>query len=525
MGSEEANRDFPDQEQRAAFCYSQWRGVHGSSLHCHTLTVQANYQARVATFMGRRHLVVPVIMMVEGVHNGSRGSTLYTREELAQFPEAWNGRPVSIFHPEDEHGPVSCNHPEILQQQVAGTVFNAWYDDERGAQRAEVWIDEERARSVSPEVLAYITSGRQLEVSTGVFSDDEHVSGNWNGEQYDAIARHLRPDHLALLPGGRGACSWEDGCGVRANEEGGESKVTMKRTKPPVNNDPSQGGGNIKEHPLQANQMGEGYRQIIMDVQRQLDAMDTEDRLHFLEELYDDSIIYRVESRQTGEDKLYRRTYSVGEDGTITFGEDRREVAKRTEYVEVSGQQNFEEGNNDIEEGQGGDADMSVKDKVEKLIQNEATKFTEDDRVWLSNLSECTLDKMVPEEPAAQPAANAEPQAPTKDQAVQVLRESLQTPDQFLQMLPADMQDQFRHGLSLHRERRQELIASITANTQAFTEEELQAKDTAELEKLVSMLPVKVDYSGLGGGAHRPQQFSAPEEVLLPVGVEVQTEQ
>jgi len=54
------------------------------------------------------------------------------------------------------------------------------------------------------------------------------VEGVWNEEEYHSIVRNYRPDHLALLPGAIGACSWEDGCGIRANKDikkGGKDEV------------------------------------------------------------------------------------------------------------------------------------------------------------------------------------------------------------------------------------------------------------------------------------------------------------
>jgi hypothetical protein len=45
---------------------------------------------------------------------------------------------------------------------------------------------------------------------------DTQVGDNpvFNGVKYEGIARNLRPDHLAILPDDKGACSLEDGCGV-----------------------------------------------------------------------------------------------------------------------------------------------------------------------------------------------------------------------------------------------------------------------------------------------------------------------
>ena len=48
-------------------------------------TEQPTYIARELTYEGKTHLVIPVVMMVEGVHNGSRGPVLHSAEELGKI--------------------------------------------------------------------------------------------------------------------------------------------------------------------------------------------------------------------------------------------------------------------------------------------------------------------------------------------------------------------------------------------------------------------------------------------------------
>jgi len=191
--------------------------------------VQANnYEIRMETYMGRKHLIVPVVMMVEGVHCGSAGPLFHSIEELGKYPASWNGIPVSIQHPEQDGQYISANSPEVLERQTVGQVFNTFVDGNK--LKAECWIDIERITAISPEAYSYLQNKRPLEVSIGVFSDDVPQEGDWNGEHYVAIATNHRPDHLALLPGGRGACSWADGAGIRINskQKGGESLDTTQ---------------------------------------------------------------------------------------------------------------------------------------------------------------------------------------------------------------------------------------------------------------------------------------------------------
>jgi len=189
-----------------------------------------NYQIREETYQGRSYLVVPVVMMKEGVHNGSQGPILHQEEELRQFTVAWNGIPVTIHHPEEDGHNVSANSPRVMERYAVGQIFNTHYND---GLRAEAWIDLQKIEGIpdGPLALSYIRAGRPLDVSVGVFNESISNEGDWNGETYEAIARGYRPDHLALLPGEQGACSWADGCGIRANKKGGNVEDLKKSFK------------------------------------------------------------------------------------------------------------------------------------------------------------------------------------------------------------------------------------------------------------------------------------------------------
>lgn len=183
-------------------------------------------------YNGKMYLVAPVVMLVPGVHNGSEGPALYLAEELEKFPESWNGIPVSLGHPKIGDNFVSCNYPEVMTDWCVGRVWNvAWEDNKL---KGEVWIDIERIKELSPGALDMIQSGQPVDVSTGLWSDDELKPGTWNGDAYDAVVRNIRPDHLALLPNSEGACNWEDGCGIRANklEKGIKPKGKERKRKP-----------------------------------------------------------------------------------------------------------------------------------------------------------------------------------------------------------------------------------------------------------------------------------------------------
>lgn len=161
---------------------------------------------------GREHLVAPVTMIVPGVLNGSRGPILYTAEENKKSVELWNGMPITINHPTK---PVSARSKEILNSQGVGIVLSSRI--ENGELKAEGWFDIERLSKVDKRVLNSLLNNEKIELSTGLDMDRQiadESDNTFNGERYDSIARNYRPDHLAILPDVKGACSLTDGCGV-----------------------------------------------------------------------------------------------------------------------------------------------------------------------------------------------------------------------------------------------------------------------------------------------------------------------
>lgn len=445
-----------------------------------------NYKIRNVTFEGKEHIVVPVIMMTEGVHCGSGGAVFHSMEELGHFPEAWNGIPVCIFHPKAGESYISANSPEVIESQTVGRIFNTFVDGLK--LKAECWIDVNKITEISPLAYQYIKEMRPLEVSVGVFTDDEQVTGTWNGETYCLVAHNHRPDHLALLPGGQGACSWEDGAGIRANEiikEGGVTLLEAKQKRFDV---------------FLSTFANEGFVERLHKLQDKLNTFDSMGVWHFVEEVFEDTFVYYKEDTNNGnERKYYQQSYSIAEDGTIVLGEEPIPVQRKTEYIPISANSKKVEGVMST---------MKVKAHVDSLIA--CGKFAESDRAVLEGLSEDVLMKI-------EPVVKEEVKGFSKDEAIAVLQESMKSPEQFLGLLPREMQDQFRSGLKLHQEQKNALVDRINAYNQAYTKEELVVRSMEELTKLASFIPEEPkDYSMLGvntfGG-------STGEQPLLPVGV------
>jgi hypothetical protein len=67
-------------------------------------------------------------------------------------------------------------------------------------------------REVHRGLSAAIEAGHTVEVSTGLFFD--HAGTSDDGA---VVGANFRPDHLAILPDQRGACSRAAGCGLSMN--------------------------------------------------------------------------------------------------------------------------------------------------------------------------------------------------------------------------------------------------------------------------------------------------------------------
>ena len=480
--------------------------VKNKVISVHSITAN-NYDIREETLNGRAQIVVPAVMMKEGVHSGSHGPIYHVPEELKRFTAAWDGIPVMIQHPEQDGVNVSANSPRVLETAV-GRIFNTTYSD---CLRAEVWIDVLKITSLDPDALAYIRQGRPLDVSVGVFTDEESTQGVWNGESYGSIARNYRPDHLALLPGATGACSWADGCGIRNNKEGGEMDGLLKSFK----------DLGTKGYAVSLINNEEGFREISNLLRGKLDAMDTNSRTYYLEEVYANEFIYQIRNGEGGS-TLYKRGYSV-ENGEVTMAENPTEVRKSVEYVVYSKMKRTTPINNNLNKG---DTQMSetkvpcCEDAIDKLIVNTATRFTSVDKEWLMTQERSVIDKLLPVEPVQ---ANKEDLEIAKE-AVVVFKSTLKTIEDYTALMPEEMKANYEAGMKLYTDGREVIIKGIMDNSKEFTEDELTTMDDSMLDKVAKLANVVVDYSGQSaGGTTKTEEIVANEDILFPADVVIET--
>lgn len=179
------------------------------ALYSHMHDNRATFQnVRSETIDGIRYVVAPGVAVQEQVLN----NYFLPADEIGKFYEAWNGTPITLRHPKQNNGSAGVPKPDA---PIIGRFYAASFDGKR--LKGEYWLDEQLLQSLSQNTYSKIISGQPVETSTGYWSDEEDVIGQFNNVNYEAIARNIRPNHIAILPEEKGACSIEHGCGVNVN--------------------------------------------------------------------------------------------------------------------------------------------------------------------------------------------------------------------------------------------------------------------------------------------------------------------
>ncbi|MCX8207424.1 MAG: DUF2213 domain-containing protein [Methanothrix sp.] len=144
-------------------------------------------------------LKVSAIVTREGVFKG-----VYRPAEVLEKSYRWLlGVPVTVSHPQDG---------VCFDEEAVGQVMEVSWEPPNVRVVAELWKDR-----LPPAILQRIRNGEPVDVSVGYYPIEEAREGEFQGEKYDRIETSLFFDHVAIVP--QGACSWEDGCGIRKHEE------------------------------------------------------------------------------------------------------------------------------------------------------------------------------------------------------------------------------------------------------------------------------------------------------------------
>ena len=446
------------------------------------------------TVAGVNYAVYPSVILVEGVHHGAIGApTMYTTEVLADSAPMWNNIPVTVHHPQDQEGAyVSAGSPEVLAAWAVGKLLNARHEE--GKLKADVMIDLKKATAKHPTLINDLDRGVEMHVSTGLYGEEVVEEGMWNNEAYASRLTAIQPDHLALLPGAEGACSWADGCGIRANKENAAMKV---------NAGPAVGQKKEDYRPtVNTASHDDIYRQLRvfiggMDSERSIDNGPY--KFHYIQEVFDNYFIYEEDSQDGS--KYWRQSYSINAEDSVVVADDKTQVQKRVEYVPIN--PNVNEENTMAKEKK------CCGDRVAALIANEATPFTAEDSEMLSALTEPQFEKLEAPYKANEKADPTDKDkvdaAPDKTNAAPADQETdEQKWEAFMNAAPAEFRAVINAGTRALDAKRADLMGKIKANAKnTFTDDELKAMPDVVLEKLATVAAPEVkkaDYSGQGGG-------------------------
>ncbi len=442
---------------------------------------------RLETFNSRSHLVVPIVALVESVMKGA----LAPADVFGKFPDGWNGRPVVINHPEKRGKPVSANSPDVLEEALVGQVFNSKMADKK--LKMEVWIDLSRAEElggVAEETINILKEGEEpIEISTGLFVETEQKEGKFNGEPYTEVWTETVPDHLAVLEhGATGECSLADGCG------GPRINVSD------IPSDPGKFFTYMKEKfELLFNKKHEDMNDV--DIRRALQsAIEMEDFWSFVVAVEGNSFITEnIEG-------LFRRDFSISDDGTISLGSESTKVRMETDFIEVKIETNEKE------------IAMNIEEKVDALIANEASNFEEGDKEYLLTLDEEKLDKFVPEE-KVEAVTTVVTNTVATVSTTENNSEEEASPEDWIKGAPKNVQEVLSFGLKAHEARKAELTEKIIKhNGNKFTEDDLSKMDIEMLTNVASLIPEEVaDFSNRGG----PRSHVDGEDTAIPASPSV----
>jgi len=435
----------------------------------------------------RDFLVVPMVILTEGVHAGSDGPMFYPKDELAKTPAVWNYKPVVVYHPEMNGAGVSACDPTIITSRKVGVMMNTRF--EKGKLRSEAWIETSRADAVDPRILEAVNKNEMMELSTGVFVDTDPTEGEWNGEAYQGIARNYRPDHLALLPDKIGACSIADGAGFLRNESVQKRQEVMEIFRKA-----------LREAGLAANEMSHGNirESLSVALRKKLNiASEVGDGPYlWIADVYNDFVIYEYDG------KLFRIGYTDTDTG-VTLSDDAPVLVVRvTEYRTATG---AFVGNRDQNQEP---KNMNKKTLVDGLISNSNGLLVEADRERLMAFSEAQLAQMSltknKQEPGAAPQTPPAPVTPpapavaapapvdNKDKApatpaVPEVKKPV-TVNEYIAGAPAEIQDVLRNSMSVYDEEKNRLIEGILQNkNHGFTKDDLGNRPIGELRNLARL--------------------------------------
>lgn len=439
----------------------------------------ASSKVRSETLKGKDYYVAPVSMILEGVWPGSSGPILYPEAEIAKSIPAWNHKPITVEHPKDAQGNlVSGALTESLEKFSLGIVLNAKYNKKTKKLQAEAWFEKDRFDKVEggARIEAALLANQKLEVSTGLFVDALVGNGTYGTKDYVATASNFRPDHLAIILKGEGACSLKDGAGLLVNKAS-EAKPQRPEPMPELI-------GNAQELTSLLDMVRTAVYQAY-EVYRENEPS----TYVYIEAIYPSYCIFCIQTG--GETAHFKQNYAI-ENGSVTLLGELIPVTRKVTY-QVQNQKQEK---------------MERQDLIKKLGSEHAE--------FVTNMSDEAFKAI--EKALAVPAQVVAQPEPAK--AEKIVCNSVEA---LLEHASEGVKNQVNDALAVAVKQRESLIEKIVANAKdGFTKEELASFPTAHLNKLAAMIqPAQVQSTGAStvyaGEAFVGNQNTAPVKESVPV--------
>lgn len=325
----------------------------------YTLNILASItpaETRIESLEGENHLVFPVVALIgDTVIQASNAPTpeLIPVDVIVSSLDTWGSRPIicgsSSGHPKRNGKAVSAINPEIFTSSRIGTIFNPTVN-ESGKLILEAWMSLSRCADIGGDAkmaLETIQNGEVINVSVGAGVITRDEKGIANGTEYGAVWESITGDHLAFLPKSLGACSVDMGCGaprvmeVREQEQSANLSVSKEIQIMEENNEENKSEKIENKRSLLSRFFskfrsalvfddGESDQDLRSDLSKALKKVDS--AFDWITCVYAEKnvVIYTTYIiagySYTSEYHYWRRTYSVGEDGSITLNDDAVEV-------------------------------------------------------------------------------------------------------------------------------------------------------------------------------------------------------
>lgn len=274
----------------------------------------ATGDVRTEVIDGREHLVVPVVALMEGVIHAVNADTpeFVPWETIERMAASFNGKPVTLGHPVSNGRQCSASVPGIVDSHGIGKIRNSHAVKEGKKLLMETLLDKQRTAQLHPEMYQRLLAGEHEEVSVGAFVVTDEVAGNYSGKQYKATWLAGSGDHLAFLPGKRGACSIAMGCGAHR----AAMLVTAEEFVPVPEYSPVLAFTTLDEKSLDDRM--QAVQTAINSRWSNSTSAGIPGSYGYAVQTFDDRVIVRIDNETFSVD------YTVEKDGTVKLGEPKR---------------------------------------------------------------------------------------------------------------------------------------------------------------------------------------------------------